>query len=143
MTEKEGKKPITSFRDLDVYQNSYRACIEVMTKIVPNLPESEKFDLKKQLSSSAKAIPRLIAEGYAKRHQKHGFQKYLDDAMAECNETIVGMEMCRDIFGNYVDQTLCDELVNIYDVCGRQLYKLREAWANFSKKTGKVERPRT
>jgi len=43
--------------------------------------------------------------------------------MAECNETIVGIEMRRDIFGNYVDQTLCQELVNIYDVCGRQLYK--------------------
>ncbi|MGA2318810.1 MAG: four helix bundle protein [Thermodesulfobacteriota bacterium] len=54
------KKKITSFRDLEVYQNTYKACIEVMTKIIPNLPESEKFDLKKQLSSSAKAIPRLI-----------------------------------------------------------------------------------
>ena len=45
---------------MEVYRNSYKACIEVMTKIIPNLPESEKFDLKKQLSSSAKAIPRLI-----------------------------------------------------------------------------------
>ena len=56
----EKEKPITSFRDLQVYQNSYSACIEVMTKIIPSLPESEKFDLKKQLSSSVKAIPRLI-----------------------------------------------------------------------------------
>jgi four helix bundle protein len=133
----EKEKPITSFRDLQVYQNSYSACIEVMTKIIPSLPESEKFDLKKQLSSSVKAIPRLIAEGYAKRHQKYGFQKYLDDAMAECNETIVGMEMCRDIFGNHIDKKLCQELVNIYDVCGRQLYKLREAWGKFPKEMRK------
>ena len=122
---------------MQVYQNSYSACIEVMTKIIPSLPESEKFDLKKQLSSSVKAIPRLIAEGYAKRHQKYGFQKYLDDAMAECNETIVGMEMCRDIFGNHIDKKLCQELVNIYDVCGRQLYKLREAWGKFPKEMRK------
>jgi four helix bundle protein len=133
----EREKSITSFRDLQVYQNSYSACIEVMTKIIPSLPESEKFDLKKQLSSSVKAIPRLIAEGYAKRHQKYGFQKYLDDAMAECNETIVGMEMCRDIFGNHIDKKLCQELVNIYDVCGRQLYKLREAWGKFPKEMKK------
>ncbi len=112
----EKENPIKSFRDLEVYQNSYSACIEVMTKIIPGLPDSEKFDLKKQLSSSAKAIPRLIAEGYAKRHQKHGFQKYLDDAMAECNETVVGIEMCRDIFGQYVDKALCEKLVSIYDV---------------------------
>ena len=133
----EKEKPKTSFRDLQVYQNSYSACIEVMTKIIPSLPESEKFDLKKQLSSSVKAIPRLIGEGYAKRHQKYGFQKYLDDAMAECNETIVGMEMCRDIFGNHIDKKLCQELVNIYDVCGRQLYKLREAWGKFPKEMKK------
>lgn len=127
------KKSITSFKDLQVYQNSYKACIKVMAQIIPNLPDSEKFDLKKQLSSSVKAIPRLIAEGYAKIHQKHGFQKYLDDAMAECNETVVGIEMCRDIFGEYVDVKLCEEMVGVYDVCGRQLYRLREAWGKFSK----------
>ena len=59
MAEDEGKR-ITSFRDLEVYQNSYRACAEVMKRIIPYLPESERFDLKKQLSSSSKAIPRLI-----------------------------------------------------------------------------------
>ena len=131
------RKPIASFRDLEVYQKSYLACIEVMTKIIPNLPDSEKFDLKKQLSSSVKAIPRLIAEGYAKRHQKYGFQKYLDDAMAECNETIVGMEMCRDIFGDHIDKTLCQELTSVYEVCARQLYRLREAWGKFPKETRK------
>jgi four helix bundle protein len=133
MTEKERKKPITSFRDLEVYQKSYRACIEVVTKIISKLPDSEKYDLKDQLSRSVKAIPRLIAEGYAKRHQRQGFQKYIDDAMGECNETIVGIEMCRDIYGEYVDKNLCRELVNIYDICGRQLYRLREAWGKFPK----------
>ena len=108
-----------------------------MTKIVPNLPDSEKFDLKKQLNSSAKAIPRLIAEGYAKRHQRFGFHKYLDDAMAECNETIVGMDMCRDIFGGYIDKALCQELTDIYESCARQLYRLREAWGKFPKETRK------
>ena len=59
MPEKKVKS-ITSFRDLEVYQNSYKACIEVMKRIIPNLPDSEKFDLKHQLSESVKAIPRLI-----------------------------------------------------------------------------------
>ena len=131
------ERPVASFRDLEVYQKSYKACLEVMTRILPNLPDSEKFDLKKQLSGSVKAIPRLIAEGYAKMHQKHGFQKYLDDAMAECNETIVGIEMCRDIFGNYVDKALCEQLVRIYDVCGRQLYRLRDAWGRFPREKSK------
>lgn len=128
------KKRVVSFKDLDVYQNSYNAMIIVMTKIIPKLPESEKYDLKDQLSRACKAIPRLIAEGYAKRHQRQGFQKYLDDGMAECNEMVVSLSQSRDIYPQSVDVGLCDELIDIYDKCGRQLYKLAEAWDNFKLK---------
>lgn len=86
------KKKILSYKDLDVYQRSYDACLIIMKKIIPNLPQSEKYDLKDQLSRSSKAVPRLIAEGFAKKHQRAGFQKYLDDAMAESNET--GVSLC-------------------------------------------------
>jgi four helix bundle protein len=123
--------PIKSFRDLIVYQNSYSGCIIVAKEILPKLPDSEKYDLKDQLSRSSKAVPRLIAEGYAKRHQKLGFQKYLDDAMAESNETVVGLAQSRDIYPNFVDIKLCDELIDLYDKTGRQLYRLRESWSNF------------
>jgi hypothetical protein len=59
--------------------------------------------------------------------------------MAECNETIVGIEMCRDIFGQYINKVLCQELVSSYDVCGRQLYRLREAWQKFPEKKKKAK----
>jgi|SRR3990170_3344992 len=130
----DNRKPIVSFRDLQVYQNTYRASVAVMTKIVPNLPESEKYDLKNQLGRSSKAIPRLIAEGYAKRHQKRGFQKYLDDAMGECNEIIVSLSHSKDIYPNYVDTKLCKELITTYDTSGRQLYRLSESWTHFKMK---------
>lgn len=132
----ENKKSIKSFQDLEVYQNTYKTGIEVMNKIISKLPDSEKYDLKDQLARSAKAIPRLIAEGYAKRHQKMGFQKYLDDAMSECNETIVSLSQCRDIYYGNVDIKLCDELITIYDIAGRQLYKLSMAWTKFKKREG-------
>lgn len=105
-----------------------------MTKIVPKLPGSEKYDLRDQMSRASKAAPRLIAEGYAKRHQKMGFQKYLDDAMAECNEIIVCLEHCRDIYGKFVNVGLCEELIRLYDQSGRQLYRLSESWTKFKKK---------
>ena len=123
------KKPITSFKDLEVYQNSYKACIIVHKEILPELPKIERFVLYDQLSRSTKAVPRLIAEGYAKRHQRAGFQKYLDDAMGECNETIVGLEQIKDIYKIKIE--LCNELIDIYDKSGRQLYKLALAWRRF------------
>jgi four helix bundle protein len=127
----ENKKKITSYRDLDVYQNSYKAMMLVMQEIVPKLPEVEKFDLIDQLRRSSKAIPRLIAEGYAKKHQKAGFQKYIDDAMAESNETGVSLSQARDIYGNYIDLKICEKLIDDYDKIGRQLYNLGVAWNDF------------
>lgn len=132
------QKRITSFRDLEVYQGTYNACITVMTEMLPKLPDSEKYDLRDQLSRSVKAIPRLIAEGYAKRHQRAGFQKYLDDAMAECNETIVGLEMCRDIYKRHMQDYDLDQLIDTYDKAGRQLYNLSKAWSRF--KDGRHDR---
>lgn len=115
---------------MEVYRDSYGAMLVVTKRILPQLPDSEKFDLKDQLSRSVKAIPRLIAEGYGKRHQRFGFQKYIDDAIAECNETIVGIEQCRDIYG--IDPQICEELVKTYDKCARQLFRLAEAWDKFA-----------
>jgi len=128
--DKPTPNPIRSFRDLNVYQNSYSACLLVSSIILPKLPESEKYDLKDQLSRSTKAIPRLIAEGFAKKHQKAGFQKYLDDAMAETNETIVGLEQVKDIYKIEVDR--CSQLIKDYDIIARQTFKLAEAWSNFT-----------
>jgi len=120
----ETGKAIVSYQDLDVYKNTYTASIRVFREILPKLPQSEKYDLRDQLSRSCKAIPRLIAEGYAKKHQKQGFQKYLYDALAECNETVVSLSQCSDIYG-----IECMELIKAYDIAGRQLYNLSKAWS--------------
>ncbi|MCK4995199.1 MAG: four helix bundle protein [Candidatus Omnitrophica bacterium] len=103
----------------------------VMKEIVPKLPKCEKFDLIDQLRRSSKAIPRLISEGYAKKHQKAGFQKYIDDAMAESNETGVSINQARDIYPKYIDVKLCDQLMDAYDKVSRQLYNLGIAWTDF------------
>ena len=125
------KSQIKNFKDLEVYQLAYQSAILVITELLPRLPKEERYDLKDQLSRSVKAVPRLIAEGYAKRHQNRGFQKYLDDALAESNETMVGLEQCKDIYGKYVDVSLCVRLLDNYDKISRQLYKLNSAWHKF------------
>jgi four helix bundle protein len=122
------KIPIRSFRDLEVYQNTYSASIEVISKSVPKLPRTEQHDLGDQLRRSAKAVPRLIAEGYSKKHQKKGFQKYLDDAMAESNEIIVWLSHARDLYSGYIDPKLCENLIDLFDKSSRQLYNLGTKW---------------
>jgi len=126
--------PIKSFKDLEVYQSSYKAAIVVSKEIIPKLPKDERFNLSDQLRRACKAVPTLIAEGYAKKHQKKHFQKYLDDAMGECNEMVVHLEFCKDLYSKYVDGNFCEELIDIYDKTGRQLYNLSKTWKNFEEK---------
>ena len=128
----EDKKLIRSFYDLNVYQSTYEASIIVITRIIPNLPIEEKFDLTQQLRRSAKAVPRLIVEAYSKRHQKKGFQALIDDAMQESNETIVSLSHVKDIYKTEVE--LCLKLIDLYDKASRQLYNLALAWTNFKER---------
>jgi four helix bundle protein len=123
------RKRITNFLDLDVHQNAYKASIIALTKIIPELPRSEQYDLGDQLRRSVKAIPRLIAEGFAKRHQKKGFQKYLDDAIGESNETIVSLSHVKDVYR--IETELIEKLIDTYDKAARQLYNLACAWESF------------
>ncbi|MBI5555607.1 MAG: four helix bundle protein [Elusimicrobia bacterium] len=129
----ENKKKIVSFTDLEVYNNTYNAMLLVMKEIVPKLPSVERYDLKDQLSRACKSVPRLIAEGYAKRHQKTGFQKYIDDAMAECNEIIVSLNQSKDIYPEQTNILLCNQLIDSYDKSARQLYKLGNVWNSFKR----------
>jgi len=131
------REKIRSFQDLEVYQNSYQAMLKVYKEILHKLPEEERYDLKEQLRRSVKAIPRLLAEGYAKRHQKRGFLKYIDDALAESNETVVSLCQVRDLYKTYVSLKLCDELIDMYDKISRQSYNLALAWSKFTDRNQK------
>ena len=123
---------IKSYTDLDVYQRSYKLSIIICIKVIVKLPKEEKFDLIDQLRRSAKAVPRLISEGFGKKHQKKGFQKYLDDAVAETNETIVSLCHTRDIYYNNVNSKSIQKLIEEYEIVGKQLYKLKQSWNKFS-----------
>jgi len=127
----ENKTKIKSYTDLDVYQRSYKLSVIVCTKVIIKLPPEEKFDLVDQVRRSSKAIPRLIAEGFGKKHQKKGFQKYLDDAIAETNETIVSLCHARDIYHDCVNPCSIQKLIDQYQIVGKQIYKLKLSWNKF------------
>jgi four helix bundle protein len=122
---------IKSYTDLYVYQRTYKLSIIVCTKVIIKLPREERFDLVDQLRRSSKAVPRLIAEGFGKKHQKKGYQKYLDDAIAENNETIVSLCHARDIYSNNVNANSIQKLIGEYEIAGKQLYKLKKSWDKF------------
>ena len=126
------KNKINSFRDLNVYQDTYRLSLIIYKKILPKIPKEEQYDLKNQLRRSCKAIPALISEGFAKKHQPKAFQKYLDDAIGEANETTVHLDYCRDLFE--ITPKLIDKTIASYDKSSRKINRLKQVWNSFKYK---------
>lgn len=130
------KKTVKTYKDLDVYQRTLEAAKAVIIRLIPRLPSAEKYDLADQLRHACKAIPALIAEGYAKKHQPKAFQKYLEDALGECNEMNTHLTLCKDAYG--MDNSLCVELIDTYEIAGKQLYNLKRNWKVYGKEESNV-----
>ncbi len=119
---------VRTFQELDVYKRLYNTMISVMTKVLPKLPHEERFDLVDQMRRASKAPLAIIAEGYAKKNYKRDWQRYINDAIGECNEMITHLSCCRDVYHNHISKELINELINEYDISGKQLYRLGESW---------------
>ena len=119
---------ITSFRDLEVYQESYDLAI-VVNREIHKLPLYEKHDLGPQLRRASKSPPANIAEGWAKRMFEKEFKKHLNNAIGSCNEMEVHIEMARDL--GYWDKKFCELLLDRYQKLGGKLTNLRNNWKTF------------
>ena len=96
----------------------------VCKSILPKLLKPEQNVLKEQLSSSVDAIPRIIVEGYSRRHQNKQFLKYFEDALAKSNDTIVSLRQAIDLYPTFIDASLCKELLDTYNKASGLLEKI-------------------
>lgn len=119
---------VRSFLDLNVYKLLYDACLLVHKEVIPKLPVSEKYYLCDQMNRASKSPLALIAEGYARKHHQRDWQGYLDKAIGECNEMIVHLSLSKDLYGNRFKPAICDELIKMHDIAGKQLFALGKAW---------------
>lgn len=119
---------IRSFKDLEVYQESYQLALEV-NKICAQLPLYEKQDLGSQLRRASKSPPANLAEGWAKRRFEKEFKKYIDSALGSCNEMEVHLSLTKDL--KYFDADVCDNLIERYIKLGGKLTNLRNNWKSY------------
>jgi four helix bundle protein len=119
---------IKSFRDLEVYKESYDLML-LVHKAVKNLPSFESRDLGSQMRRASKSCPSNIAEGWAKRRFEKEFKKHLDSSIGSANEMEVHLEASRDL--GYLNKDLCNSLLKRYQHLGGKLTNLRNNWKTF------------
>lgn len=119
---------IRSFLDLDVYKEAFQLSLEVES-LLKGFPKHELYLLVDQARRASRAVPALIAEGYAKRETIAVFKKFLRDAIGEANEMINHIALAKAL--NYLKADVADDLIERYHKVGKKLTKLKENWTNY------------
>lgn len=119
---------IRSFKDLDVYKESYELAV-IINKNVNKLPIFEKHDLGLQLRKASKSIPSNIAEGWAKRQFEKEFKKHLNISIGSSNEMEVHINFAMDL--EYWTKNFCEPLIKRYILLGGKINNLKNNWKTY------------
>lgn len=126
------KKPVRSFRDLEVYQKTLEASVIMAKSLTPVLVKLE-FPLVGSMTDCSMSIPLYISEGHSIRFGDHKQGLILlERAMAGCNKMIVYLEQNKGIFGDKVDADLIDDLVRRYADVRTKIFRLEKSWQKFN-----------
>lgn len=125
------KKPIRSFRDLEVYQRTARLATEIYSKIIPVL-EGKSCPVKDKLTEIALFIPSSIAAAHSRRFEGKEELKIMEEILEACNKAVVYLEQIRDIFAQELDRALCEDLIKRYIYSRRKIFNLYKAWVRFA-----------
>ena len=100
--------------DLNVYQHSMRLLDEI-NNFLDKLPKKD-YDLYSQILRSARSIPALLAEGFAKKSSQREFRHFVIMAMGSSDELITHLRISK------ADTQLIEE----YKVVSKQLNRLAQ-----------------
>ena len=106
------------FRDLIVYQKSYKLAMEIF-EMTKSFPKEEKYSLVDQVRRSSRSVPANIAEAWVKRKYPKSFVSKLLDSLAEEAETEVWIDMSKDC--KYIDDQLHNSLLERYQEIAKML----------------------
>ena len=116
---------IRSYRDLEVYQKSYRLALRVH-RLTLTFPKYETTELGSQLRRAALSIPINIGEGYGRKGSVTDFKRFLTIALSSCDEVRIELDLAKDL--GYIGEAEHEELSTEYDVLGKQLRTLQAKW---------------
>src|SRR3989338_7356336 len=108
------KKPVRTFRDLEIYQKTIECAVLISKDIMLKLIKL-KYPYAERLCDCALAVPLLVAESHSLRFADFALGVgYLEKAMSASNKMIVYLEHAKGLYGSKVDAGLIEDLVGRY-----------------------------
>jgi len=127
------KKPVRSFRDLEVYQKTLECSVLIDKDILPAL-ERVKDKRIEELSRNAMAIPLYISEGHSLRFADFALALgYIEKALSGCNRMSVYLDHIKGLYGDKVKVDLIEDLINRYTLVRGKIFRLEQSWKKFMK----------
>jgi four helix bundle protein len=117
--------PIRTYRDLEVFRESYAAALDV-SKLAKRFPFFESVELGRQIRKASRSIPANIVEGWAKRNSVLEFKRFLQMAVGSCDEVRLWLEFAKD--EGYIPEELYRSQVSRYNRIGAMLASLWRNW---------------
>ncbi len=125
------KRPVRSFRDLEVYQKTLECSVLIDKDIIPAL-ERVKDPKIEELSKNAMAIPLYISEGHSLRFADFALALgYIEKALSGCNRMSVYLDHIKGLYGDKVKVDLIDDLINRYVLVRGKIFRLEMSWKKF------------
>ena len=125
------KKPVRSFRDLEVYQKPMECAVLISKDIMPHLVR-HKYSFAERLLDCAMSVPLLVAESHSLRFADFALGVgYLEKAMAGSNKMIVYLEHIKGLYGSKFDMGLLDDIILRYSTSRIKMFRLEKSWKKF------------
>ncbi|MDE3059358.1 MAG: four helix bundle protein [Bacteroidota bacterium] len=109
------------FRDLKVFQLSYRLGLEIF-ELTKSFPKEELYSLTDQIRRLSRSVPANIAEAWRKRKYPKHFVGKFTDCLAEESETEVWLDYSKDL--KYLGEEKYDYFLSQYDEVARMLVSM-------------------
>lgn len=130
------KKPVKTFRDLDVYQKSIESAVLISKNISPVLTKL-KYPYRERLDDCALAVPLYVAEAHSLRFADFALGVgYLEKAMSASNKMVVYLEHALGFYGSKLNQDLIGNLIESYIGCRVKMFHLEKSWKRFRSEYG-------
>src|SRR5262245_20655055 len=120
--DRERRKRVVSFEDLEVFQRAYRISLDIHRQSL-GFPLIEQRALGDQLRRASKSICANVAEGYGRqKRSKAEFKRFLQMAIGSSDEMRVWVRYALDL--GYIDDVIWRRWRDEYQMISRMLRSL-------------------